>query len=129
MPTDTLIAYYDDDSHLTATATANVVGKTFVAISGNLQSDNTFSVATCAADARAFGVAEYDAVSGQWMGVVRRGVVPVTCGAVALAAGVEVMSDASGNAVVWDGVVGHRPNGMCLTAANPGVDAMIALYR
>ena len=112
MPTDTLIAYFEDGDHVTATATATIVGKTFVDISGNL----------------AFGVAEYDAASGAWLGVRRAGIIPVTCGAVALVAGVEVMSDSSGNAVVWDTVIAHRPLGKCLNATNPGNDAMIALY-
>lgn len=128
MPTDTLIAYFEDGDHVTATATATIVGKTFVDISGNLASDNTFQVATCAAAAKAFGVAEYDAASGAWLGVRRAGIIPVTCGAVALVAGVEVMSDSSGNAVVWDTVIAHRPLGKCLNATNPGNDAMIALY-
>jgi hypothetical protein len=129
MPTDILIPYFDDGDNVTAYATANVVGKTFVDISGNLYTDNTFSCATCAAYAKPFGVAEYDASSGQWFGVVRKGIVPVTCGGSSLTAGEEVMSDASGNAIAWDTTVGHRPAGKCLTAATTGQDAMIALYR
>jgi len=134
MPTDTLIAYFEEGYHVTATATAPVVGKTLVAISGNLASDSsgntTFSCATCGADAKAFGVAEYDAAEGAWFGVVRRGIVPITCGAAGdIAANTEVMSDASGNVIAWDAVVGHRPVGLCLNAATPGNDAMIALYQ
>jgi len=129
MPINSLIPYFDGADNVTATTTAVVVGKTLVAISANLASDNTVQVATCGAGAKAFGVAEYNAASGAWMGVVRKGIVPITCGAAALVAGVEVMSDANGNVVVWDGTVGHRQVGMCLTAANPGTDAMIAFYR
>ena len=129
MPTDTLIPYFDDDSHVTATASGAITGKTFVGISGNLASDNTFTVAKCAAGARAFGVAEYDAASGAWLGVVRRGIVPVTCGAANLVAGVQVEVDANGEAIVWGGTIATQPVGMCLTAANAGTDAMIALYR
>lgn len=130
MPTDILIPYFDDGDNVTGYCTANVVGKTFLAISGNLYTDNTFSVATCPANAKPFGVAEYDASTGQWIGIVRKGIVPVTCGAAgSLTAGQEVMSDASGNAIAWDTTVGHRPAGMVCTAATPGQDAMIALYR
>jgi hypothetical protein len=129
MPLNGMIPYFEPADRLSATATAAVVGKTFVAISGNLASDNTFQVATCAAYAKPFGVAEYNAATGQWVGVVREGVCPVTCGASALTAGEEVMSDASGNAIAWDTVIAHRPAGMCLNAATTGSDAMIALYR
>jgi len=129
MPTNSLIPYFDDASNVTCTTTAATVGKTFVQISGNLASDNTISVATCGLGVRAFGVAEYNAASGAWTGVVRRGIVPVTVGAVALVAGVEVQSDANGLAIAWTGVIGTRPLGICCTAANPGTDAMIALYR
>lgn len=130
MPLNTMIPYFEPGDRVSATATANVVGKTFVAISGNLASDNTLQVATCAANAKPFGVAEYNASSGQWVGVVRNGIVPITCGAAgALTAGEEVMSDASGNAVAWDTTVGHRVAGMCLNAATVGSDAMIALYK
>jgi hypothetical protein len=129
MPLNGMIPYFEPADRVSTTATAAIVGKTFIAISGNLQSDNTISVATCAASAKPFGVAEYNAAIGQWCGAVREGIVPVTCGAVALVAGVEVMSDANGNAVVWDTVIGHRPAGMCLNGANPASDAMIALYK
>jgi hypothetical protein len=127
-PLNALIPYFEPGDRISATATANVIGKTFLAISGNLAADNTFSVATCAADAMPIGVAGYNAASGQWVGVVREGIVPVTCGAVALTAGTEVMSDAAGNATAWDTVIAHRPAGMCLNAAAVGADAMIALY-
>jgi hypothetical protein len=130
MPLNTLIPYFEPGDRLSATATATVVGKTFLAISGNLASDNTFQVATCAEYAKPLGVCEYDAASGQWVGVVCEGIVPVTCGSAgALTAGTEVMSDASGNAIAWDSTVGHRPAGMCLNGATVGSDAMIRLYK
>lgn len=129
MPLNTLIPYFEPGDRVSATATATIVGKTFVGISGNLASDNTLQVATCAQYAKPFGVAEYNAASGTWLGVVREGIVPVTCGASSLTAGVEVMSDANGCAVVWDTTVGHRPAGMCLNGATAASDAMIALYK
>lgn len=129
MPLNSMIPYFEPGDRVTATTTASVVGKTLVDISGNLASDNTLQVATCAAGAKAFGVAEYNAASGQLVGIVRNGIVPITCGAVALVAGVEVMSDASGQVVIWDTVIGHRPIGKCLNAATPASDAMIALYK
>jgi hypothetical protein len=129
MPLNAMIPYFEPGDRVTATCTATVVGKTLVVISGNLASDNTLQVATCGAGAKPLGAAEYNAASGQWVGVVRNGILPITCGAVALVAGVEVMSDANGNVVIWDTVIGHRPVGMCLNAAAIGADAMIALYK
>lgn|ERR1035438_2424596 len=128
MPLNSMIPYFEPGDRVSGTATATIVGKTLIDISGNLASDNTFQFATCAAGAKAFGVAEYNAATGQWVGVLRHGIVPITCGAVALVAGVEVMSDANGCVVIWDTVIGHRPIGKCLNAANPASDAMIALY-
>jgi hypothetical protein len=129
MPSNILIPYFDDGNNVTGTTTAAVTGKTCLDISGNLASDNTFSVATCAAGARAFGVAEYDAASGAFVGIVRKGIVPITCTAVALAAGVEVEVGANGLVQVWGGTIATARIGKCLTDANASTDAMIALYR
>jgi hypothetical protein len=129
MPLNSMIPYFEPGDRVSATATAPVVGKTFVAISGNLASDLTLQAATCPANAKPFGVAEYNVATGQWFGIVRHGILPVTCGAGALTAGQEVMSDASGNAIAWDTTIGHRVAGMCLNAATPGSDAMIAIYN
>jgi hypothetical protein len=129
MPTDIMIPYFDDGDNVTAYTTAPVVGKTFVDISGNLYTDLTFSVATAAAGSKGFGVAEYDAATGQWVGIVRKGIVPITCTAVALVAGVEVEIGANGQVQIWGGTIATRPVGKCLTAAAPSTDAMIALYR
>lgn len=128
MPLNSLIPYFEPGDRVTATASAAVIGKTFVGISGNLASDNTLQCATCGDAAKAFGVAEYNAAIGQWFGVVREGIVPVTVGAAGnLTAGQLVQSDELGCAEVWAGAGGTLPSGMCLNAANVGSDAMIAL--
>jgi hypothetical protein len=129
MPTDILVPYFDDGDNLTCYLTANVTGKTLVDVSGNLYSDNTISVATCAAGAKALGVAEYDGTTGQWMGVVRKGVVPITATNATIAAGAEVEVGAGGCVQTWGGTIGTRPIGKCLTACAANADAMIALYR
>jgi hypothetical protein len=130
-PVNQCIPFFDETDNLTATATAvgGVVGKTAVKISGSQQSDGTFSVATAAEGDKVFGIAEYNATQGQWVGIVREGVVPVTCGAGDLAADTEVMADATGLAIAWDATVGHRPFGLAVGAATPGNDTPILLYR
>jgi hypothetical protein len=126
MPTNTCIPYFDEADNLTATATAAVTGKTCVDISADQQADGTFSAAPCPAGAKPFGVAEYDAAVGQWFGVVREGVVPVTAGG-PLAAGQLVQVGANGLVIVWDGTVASQRLGKCLTSAIAGADAMIDL--
>lgn len=130
-PTNQCVPFFDETDSLTATSTAvaGVTGKTAVAISGDQQSDGTFSVATAVSGQKVFGIAEYNGTQGQWVGIVREGIVPVTCGASALAAGTEVMSDANGLAVAWDATVGHRPFGLVVSGATPGNDTPILLYR
>lgn len=130
-PTNACVPFFDETDNLTATSTAvgGVVGKTAVAISGDRQSDGTFSIATAVLGQKIFGIAEYNATQGQWVGVVREGVVPITCGAVALVAGAEVMSDANGLAIAWDVAIAHRPIGLVLSSAAPGNDAPVLLYR
>ena len=129
MPNNTCIPFFDEADNITATATAAVVGMTCVDISGDLQADGTFSVATCAAGVRALGVAEYDAAVGQWVGVVREGIVPITADAFAIAAGAQVQVGANGTVKTWDGTLGSRVIGKCMTSAVASATAQIALYN
>lgn len=126
MPTNTCIPYFDEADNLTATATAAVTGKTCVDISADQQADGTFSAAPCAASAKPFGVAEYDAAVGQWFGVVREGVVPITCG-VNIGAGQLVQVGANSLVIPWDGTLASQKLGKCLTGVIAGADAMIDL--
>lgn len=125
-----LVPFFDEGDQVTATATAAVTGKRFVALSGSLQADGTFSVAPPAAGGRVFGIAEQDAAVGRRVGVIReRGqIVPATtgAGAAAMAAFAEVQVDATGAIVpLAAGVaVGYLVTG----TAGAGADAMLSLY-
>lgn len=130
------IPFYEPATAITAQVGATVTGKRFVKITADRQAGpalNTSStggnivVGPCTAAAKAHGVAARDAATGDKVKVyVQNVVVPVTCGAVALAAGVEVESDASGQAVV---LASGRPCGRTIAAcATPGTDAQILLY-
>lgn len=127
--------YYEPATALTAQVGTTVTGKRFVAISADRQAGpalNTSStggnivVGPCGAGLKALGVANNDAAAGLKVKVwVQNCVVPVTCGAVALTAGVEVQSDATGQAVVFASGI---KLGLCLANAAVGADAQILLY-
>lgn len=133
--TNDVIPYYEPATALTAQVGTSVIGKRFVAISADRQAGpalNTSStggnvvVGPCGAGLKAFGVAGRDQAAGGKVKVyVQNCVVPVTCGAAPLTAGVEVQSDATGQAVVFS--AGVR-KGLCLAAAAVGADAQILLY-
>ena len=93
---------------VTVKTTAAVTGKTFVAVSGNRDSDGLIKCATAAGAAKAFGVAARDVASGDVGLVLRGGIVNVTAGG-AIAAGAQVEVGAGGKAVTLaSGVaVGH----------------------
>lgn len=114
---------YSPGADLTAEATATVVARRFVRISGDRATAGNLSVAHATAAGRAFGVAKHDAATGELLGVARDGVVKVTT-AGAIAAGVDVEVGADGKAVTRTAgvVVGYAING-----AASGADAEIAL--
>jgi hypothetical protein len=116
---------YEPGHNITAEATAPVSGKTFLGISGDRTMGGSLSVATAAAGGRVFGVAKWDATTGQLVGVARGGVVRVITGAVALTAGVEVQSDAAGKAVVKSTGIAV---GLTVAASAAGAEGQIALY-
>lgn len=120
-------------------ASAPVVGKTFVTISGDLASliditstslptsydSGNFVVATCGAGVKAVGVAAYDQAANGILPVKKRGkIVPVTTGA-AITAGQEVQSDAAGKAIP---LATGRPNGLAHNSAAAGDDVFVELY-
>lgn len=119
------IPFKEPGGHVTGHASADVRGKRFVAISGNIQADGTLTVAEATGGARAVGVAAYDAKQGGKVGIIRapRTVLPVTAGA-NLTYGAAVESDAQGRAVASaSGVV----LGYVETAATSGQDARVCL--
>jgi hypothetical protein len=116
---------YAPGRDITGEATAAVTAKTFLAISGDRTMGGNIAVATAGAGARVFGVAKWDAATGQVVGVARAtGVVRVVAGA-AITAGVEVQSDAAGHAVPLSS---GKPAGLAIATAASGADAQIALY-
>lgn len=119
MPNNTCVPLFKGgDKDLTVRVTADVVGKTFGRVSGDIQSGPTittvtlpstydggnFRYATCGLGQRADGVFAYDATSGNVVPLIKKGnIVPVTAGA-GITAGDEVQSDAAGKAIPLAGV-------------------------
>ncbi|WP_229401924.1 capsid cement protein [Micromonospora okii] len=119
------IPFYEPGKRLTGHATAAVTGCRFVAISGNRQADGSISVAHAAAGTKAFGVAAYDAASGEKVGIIRGDgfVVPVMAGA-NLAANQRVEVGTNGQAIILASGVAV---GTVVTGATSGNLAQIAL--
>lgn len=129
------IPIYRPGSDITCLAGGSITGKTFVKVSAGLNVGNPASnvdsvlatVITNTAAGRAFGVATYDAASGARVPVITGPghVVPVTCGA-AIAAGAEVESNASGQAITLAAgkALGYAVS--ATTAANQ--DVFVRLY-
>jgi hypothetical protein len=116
---------YAPGRNITGEASAPVAAKTFLGIAGDRTMGGNLSVATATAGGRVFGVAAYDAATGQLVGVARGGVVRVITGAVALGAGVAVASDAAGHAVAAGSGIAA---GFTVAASAIGADAQVALF-
>lgn len=119
-----LFEFFSDSSAITAKASGAIVGKTFVKLVAGSK-DQEPLVATAGAGDRPYGVAAWDAASGEHLTIVRKGVVTVTAGA-ALTVPTAVAVGANGKAVV----VGAAPavaygdlHGDCAS----GADAAVAL--
>lgn len=120
-----LIAYKETGADVTGQASADVLGKRFLAITGNLQADGSLTVAHATAGGRVCGVAKYDALTGKKVGVARGPkVVPVTAGA-NIAAFAEVEVGTAGQAITKASGVAV---GYVETAATSGQDARVYLY-
>ncbi len=120
-----LIAFKETGADVTGQASADVIGKRFLAITGNLQADGSLTVAHATAGGRVCGVAKYDALTGKKVGVARGPkVVPVTAGA-NIAAFAEVEVGTNGQAITKAGGVAV---GYVETAATTGNDARVVLY-
>lgn len=134
MASNQCVPYFEPSGHLNAVTTANVVGCTFVDVSGaqtaspdlnTSVSGSLYSVATAAAGAAALGVSEYDAAKDLQLGVYTGPmIVPVTAGA-DIASGAEVEVGSDGAAITLSA---GRPVGKCMTAATSGTLAQIKLY-
>jgi hypothetical protein len=132
-PANLSTAYFEDGD-VSFRATATVTGKRFIAPSADqaggpgLSTDfeNVYRCALAGAGVKPCGVAQYDVASGS------RGpmhgkpgkIVPVTAGA-AITVGVEVQSDATGQAIP---LAAGRPAGLAMSGAANGADAQIKLY-
>lgn len=143
MATNYCNPFYRPGDDITAVASAAVVGKRCVKISGNRQAGpgsagssatsvtgGNIVVAHADAAGRIFGVSKYDAapsdVNGGQVGVIRgsKTVLPITCSAT-LTAFQEVE-------VTTNGMVGPKASGVAIgyavTAAAANTDAQISLY-
>lgn len=136
------VGVYEPGADVTCTASAPIVGKTFVWISGDRSLGTQFAVgpsapgpatmgnitvATASAGGLSFGVSKYDQLTvGLAVGVSRGPgrVTYVTAGAV-LTAGQEVQSDASGKAIP---LASGRARGYAVTSCAAGADAEISIY-
>lgn len=120
------IPFFRPGADLTGTPTAAVVGKRFVALSGNKQTDGTYSIAPAAAGGRVLGVAAWDGAIGSKVSVISGSgfIVPVTADG-AIAAGAEVEVGTAGKAATKGTGVAV---GVCMTAVADGADAEIQLY-
>lgn len=121
------IPFFEDGNRITCTATTAVVGKTFVKISGDVQSDGTYSVAPAGAGDPVFGVAAWSAAQGKQVTVyaLASGMIVPVYSTGGVAAGARVKSAAAGAAVTaGDGDPGY---GVVMTAAADQTDAQIKL--
>jgi predicted RecA/RadA family phage recombinase len=117
------IPYSEPGQRVNAQASAGVTGMRFVNISGNRTADGNYAVAHATAAGAVFGVSAYDAASGEKVGVIRGGIVPVTAGGT-IAAGARVEVGTNGQAVVLASGIAV---GQCLDGATNGNPARIAL--
>ena len=130
-----LTAFYEPGSDITAYVTSDVIGKRCVMISADRQagpalntsvSGGNLSVAPATAAGRIFGVAKWDAATGQLVGVKRgNGVIVPIKAAGAIAAFAEVEVGTAGQVVTKASGVAI---GYAVTAASSGADAQISLY-
>src|SRR3982751_2557720 len=121
-----LIAFKEPGADVTGQASADVIGKRCLAITGNMQTDGSLTVAHATAAGRIVGVAKYDALTGAKVGIIRgtNRVVPIKA-AGNIAAFAEVEVGANGKVVTKASGVAI---GYAETAATSGADARICLY-
>ncbi|MGL3805853.1 capsid cement protein [Paeniglutamicibacter sp. R2-26] len=115
--------FTNSEKRVTGTATAALVGKTFIgiAVGGTDQNPN---LKTATAGSRPFGVAGWDVALGEKVTIFKKGIVSVTAGA-ALSAGDEVEVGANGKAIK---LAAGKAVGQVLADAASGADAAVDLY-
>src|SRR5262252_10604081 len=133
-----LVRVMEEADNLTGQATAAITGKRFLRISGarahkfnvlgTTPSDNSYKVAPCnAVGMKAIGAAKYDQANiGGKVGIARGGICPVLAGA-AITAGVEIMTDATGQAIPFVSAAGQYAIGLAMDDAASGTDAEVLL--
>lgn len=119
------IDVYSPGADITARATADVLAKRFVRITGD-RTDGNISAAHATAAGRIAGVAKHDANSGELVALARGNsrVVRVIAGAT-IAAFAEVEVGADGKAIA---LASGKAVGYAVTGAASGADAQISLY-
>lgn len=122
---NTLRDLFNPGTDLTANATADVAGKTFVTYSGDMD-NGLVSVKPAGASDVVAGVAKYDAKAGELVGVARGAsrVLTVTAGS-ALTAGTPVAPDANGKAVAATGTA----YGVAVSDAAANTDVYVSLNQ
>lgn len=131
------ISYYDPGQNITGRATAAIVGRRFLMVSGSRDTtvggpvQGLVGVATATAAGRICGVSQADAASGDPVGILRGNsrVVPVAS-TTAIAAFAEVEVGAAGVAVTKSAgvAVGYAITALSAPDAAAGVPAQISLY-
>jgi hypothetical protein len=127
------VPYKRPGEDLSAKATAAVIGKRFVKVSGNRTSGpllattaegSVYQAQQCVLNDRAIGVSAWDAAINEIFNVIVAGIVPVTSGA-AIVAGAEVQADANGKAIT---LAAGKSLGVCMNGVGAAdVDAEIKL--
>lgn len=119
---------YEPGQDITGQASATVVGKRFVSVSGARDASTHLTKwATTAAGAQAHGVAAFGVSTGQPFTVLRGNsrVVTVTADNAAIAAGADVQVGANGTAITKTTGIAV---GFAIDAAAANGDAQISLY-
>lgn len=115
---------YAPGAAITTVASAAVLARRLVKITGNRANGSNVPVAHADAGGRTFGVATDTAAPGQLVVIARGGVVKVTAsGALAAFGEVEVGTDGKAKAKASGIAIGYA-----LTGTTDGLDAEIALY-
>lgn len=120
---------YNDGSDITVKATADVTGKRFAAISGDLD-DGLITIGTAAPGTNTVGVIKYDAAAGELVGIARGSsrVITVTTGA-AITAGDDVQVGDGGRAIPAPAESTGIIVGYSVNTVAAGADALISLNR
>lgn len=140
MPANECIPFMDDGDEVTVHAANALTGKRFAAITGrqsgkragtgiNAGLDTNAAGGNYTADVpgagvKAFGVVQYDVAAGDKVTLLKRKILPVTCGAT-VTVGSEVEVDSVGRVI---NLATGKAVGLCLVGNTIGLDAEIQVY-